>query len=146
MDEVFFSSKSGETSFLSNFYPCTVKIDGKTYNSVEQYYQSCRVLNPELAQWVANSPSALYAKLVIESLKQTRPKDLVEGWYDIKLRIMKKAIRAKFTQNQELKEKLLETGTSILHEDVKGEDFWGIEGEDMLGKMLMELREELKGK
>ncbi len=60
---------------------------------------------------------------------------------------MKEVLNKKF-QNPELKEKLLSTGTAILIEDSKTDNFWGIgkkgEGKNMLGKLLMEIREQYK--
>jgi ribA/ribD-fused uncharacterized protein len=57
---------------------------------------------------------------------------------------MRKALRAKFDQNEEMRKRLIETGTATLVEDSPEDRFWGgaIEGSmNMLGKLLMELRE-----
>jgi N-glycosidase YbiA len=139
--EILFSSRYKETAFLSNFYPCVINIDGKTYASVEHYYQSQKTLDPTLSEWMRNAPSALYVKKLTEVLRR---KDVRTDWQEVKVGIMRRAIRAKFTQNENLKKKLLDTGDAVLHEDVPDELFWGMAGQDMLGKMLMELREELR--
>ncbi len=57
---------------------------------------------------------------------------------------MKNGLRAKFTQNSDLKEKLLATGNAVLHEDSPTDMIWGAKGKDMLGKLLMQIREELR--
>lgn len=60
---------------------------------------------------------------------------------------MRKALRAKFDQNEEMRKRLIETGTAKLVEDSPVDRFWGgaIEGSiNMLGKLLMELRESYK--
>ena len=61
---------------------------------------------------------------------------------------MRKAIRAKFTQHEDLKEKLLNTGNAKLVEHTRNDHFWGDgldgSGKNWLGKLLMELRESLK--
>lgn len=56
--------------------------------------------------------------------------------------------KAKFTQNEDLKEKLLATGNDILEEgNTWGDRVWGTVngvGENRLGKILMRVREELR--
>lgn len=56
--------------------------------------------------------------------------------------------KAKFTQNGDLKEKLLATGNDILEEgNTWGDRVWGTVngvGENRLGKILMRVREELR--
>ncbi len=61
---------------------------------------------------------------------------------------MREALKAKFTQNEDLKNILLETGDAILVEHTENDNYWGDggdgNGKNMLGKLLMELREELR--
>ena len=71
-------------------------------------------------------------------------KELIDGWDDRKVEIMLKGLRAKFSQSKMLREALLETGNATIHENSPTDMFWGIKGEDMLGKLLMKVREELK--
>lgn len=81
-----------------------------------------------------------------DSLKaniQIRP-----DWDNIKNDVMIYILRQKFTQNLTLKNLLLSTGNSILVEESPRDSYWGIgknrDGKNMLGKLLMDLREELK--
>ena len=70
---------------------------------------------------------------------------------NVKLPIMEEIIRAKFTQNQDLKELLLATGELVLEEgNTWGDLFWGVdaktrEGRNHLGRILMRIRKELQG-
>ncbi len=65
---------------------------------------------------------------------------------------MYKALQAKFTQHEDLKEKLLSTGNAFLVEHVKSDRYWGDGGDggdgrvgkNMLGKLLVKVREEIK--
>lgn len=63
--------------------------------------------------------------------------------------IMEEIVRAKFTQNQELKAQLLSTGDAILIEGNTWNDrYWGVDvrsgvGKNHLGKILMKIRLEL---
>jgi len=60
---------------------------------------------------------------------------------------MYNVLKAKF-QDEELKQKLLETGDAILREVSKTDSVWGIgkkgNGKNMLGQLLMKVRKELK--
>ena len=57
-------------------------------------------------------------------------------------------MKQKFTKHKDLKEKLLATGDAYLEETNHWHDtFWGVckgKGQNHLGKILMEVREELK--
>lgn len=65
-------------------------------------------------------------------------------WEEIKEEVIKEGLYAKFSQNPDLREKLLNTGDAILHENSPRDKYWGVRGQDRLGKLLMELREKLK--
>ena len=73
---------------------------------------------------------------------------LREDWNSIKEQIMYEICKAKFTQNPDLAEKLLETGDAELIEGNWWHDTtWGMcngEGQNLLGKILMRVREEIK--
>ena len=56
---------------------------------------------------------------------------------------MAKALFAKFSQNRHLKSRLLSTGCAELHEDNKRDKLWGAYGEDMLGKLLIDVRRKI---
>ena len=61
---------------------------------------------------------------------------------------MRVAVRAKFEQHEELAAKLLSTGNSKLIEKTSGDYYWGCgtngTGKNMLGVILMQVREELR--
>lgn len=60
---------------------------------------------------------------------------------------MRTVLRLKFTQHQKLKDLLLGTGDNHLVEDSPTDYWWGIgadrSGQNQLGKLLEELRDEL---
>lgn len=130
----------GEYSFLSNMYPIMVRIDGESYPSAEHAFQALKSLNKDvrLAISVCRSPSeAKYAGKHIE---------LRDDWDSVKVDIMYKILLAKF-KNPELAKKLKDTGSEELIEGNTWNDkFWGVcngDGQNMLGKLLMKVREEL---
>ena len=66
---------------------------------------------------------------------------------EVKDKVMYEIVLAKFTQNPDLKEKLLATGDEHLEEgNTWGDTIWGTVdgvGENRLGKILMRVRDEL---
>ena len=60
---------------------------------------------------------------------------------------MRKAVYAKFSQNIELKNTLLETGSEYIVENTSNDYYWGCgkagNGKNMLGVILMETRNKL---
>ena len=73
-------------------------------------------------------------------------------WEEIKTELMLEIVRAKFTQNEELAARLLATRDRRLVEGNTWHDvFWGVDqrtgqGENHLGRILMQVRNELKEK
>lgn len=130
--------------FLSNMHRCTIVIDGQGYGSTEHYYQSQKATNEALRKYIIAAPTPYYAKLVASVI---RKKDKDPRWHERNLGVMRTALLAKFTQNLELGEKLIATGNAILLEANEEDEFWGTgregNGTNMLGKLLMELREKL---
>jgi ribA/ribD-fused uncharacterized protein len=130
----------GDYYFLSNFYPATVQYDGITYQNNEAAFQAqkCLTITEQLkfADMDASSAKRLGRKVML------RP-----DWEQVKVRLMKEIVRMKFVQNPDLKEKLLATGDATLIEgNTWGDRTWGkVDGVGMnlLGKILMEVREEL---
>jgi len=134
--------------FLSNMYPCKVEIEGTVYPSVEHYYQASKCLYPMDAREIAQAKTPAMAKKLGSKLRKY---DIKPGWWQyLKEEAMWKGLLAKFTQNKELKEKLLATGRRrIFDGNIQGEIYWGISlksgyGLNKLGEMLEKVREELR--
>lgn len=131
-----------EYRFLSNFYPAPVNLDGETYPSSENAYQAAKSLNDDERRAFRGNVSAALSKKMGKKLK-LRP-----DWEEVKRDIMKKIVLNKFTYHPSLKEKLLATGDAELIEgNTWGDTFFGVcngVGQNQLGKILMEVREELR--
>lgn len=142
--KIYFNSKTPEYEWLSNMYPAPFKNEaGIKFVSSEHYYMWCKADNKDDANRVLNVGNSWAAKKIGNTVK------LRADWHTYRLVAMKKALRLKFTQNQELKDKLLATGDVELIEYAPwGDIYWGVDkskkGQNNLGKLLMELREELK--
>jgi ribA/ribD-fused uncharacterized protein len=93
---------------------------------------------------IREAASAHEAFKVAEQYKEHRRSD----WDDIKVDVMRRILRAKASQHEYVLRKLLATGERELIEDSWRDDFWGWgpnrDGQNMLGKLWMEVRAELR--
>lgn len=129
----------GREYFLSNFYDAKVEVFGLRFKNNEAAFQSQKC--PERAsEFCRIDPSS--------AKKLGRNVQLRSDWEDVKEQVMYECVKAKFTQNKDLKRKLLATGDAELIEGNNWKDkVWGVykgKGENKLGKILMRVREELK--
>lgn len=132
-----------EYFFLSNFYEVPVEYDGLKYGSSEAAYQAQKCEFPSKRKEFQNlSPS--------KSKSLGKKVTLREDWDEVKYKVMLEIVRNKFKQNSELKEKLIATGDTYLEEgNWWGDIIWGVcngIGKNILGKILMKVRDELKNK
>lgn len=130
----------GKYDFLSNFYSAPVEYDELLYLNNEAAFQSAKVLDIEhRKQFCRLDPST--------AKKRGRNVLLRNDWEQVKDEIMCQIVRAKFIQNEDLRERLFATGDAILIEgNTWGDTYWGIcrgRGKNMLGKILMKVREEI---
>jgi len=139
----FYSTKDAYGCF-SNFAAHPFRINNKVWKTSEHYFQAQKFAGTEHEEELrlVDSP------MVVARMGRSRQRPLRKDWETAKDGIMRDALRAKFTQNEDLKKILLETGDAILVEHTKNDSYWGDggdgSGKNMLGKLLMELREELK--
>ena len=98
----------GKFAFLSNFYPCKVEYEGSIYPSVENAYQASKTALHRRRKFVSISPK--------EAKRKGRKVLLLQGWGSKKVAIMRGLVWKKFSQNEELRKKLLETGDAVLME------------------------------
>ena len=134
---------SGEMFFLSNFYQSRIFIDGREFSSVEQYYQWRKCSNEEDRKAIMSANTPGETKRIGKRVK------LIPHWEEIKLEVMYKGVRAKFTQNKQLAQRLISTVDSKLVEGNNwGDTFWGVDyytraGNNHLGKILMRVKGEI---
>ena len=131
---------SGEYSFLSNFYIAPVTWEGVTYQSSEAAFQSAKTIDHgERISFSELNPS--------QAKRKGRRIHIRHDWEEVKYDIMYEICLAKFTQNEDLKLKLLATGDEHLEEgNTWGDTIWGTvngQGQNNLGKILMRIREKL---
>jgi ribA/ribD-fused uncharacterized protein len=139
----------GEHYFLSNFYPSPVDYEGMAYPTVEHAYQAAKTADVAIRQKVQQAKTPAAAKAMGKKIPQ--PPD----WRSYNLQLMEDLILQKFTRYPDLRELLLATGTAELIEGNTWNDrFFGMtqdkktgewHGHNELGKMLMRVREKLRG-
>lgn len=139
----------GVYCFLSNFYCANCEFDREIYPSSEHAYQAAKTLDRQERLLIQKCPSPGSAK------RAGRNVTLRKNWDEIKNQIMLEIVRNKFTRHEDLKKDLIATGDAILIEgNTWHDDEWGIcfcdscngRGHNMLGTILMQVREELKNK
>ena len=137
------NSFRNEYYFLSNFYEIPVIYKGITYQNTEAAFQAQKCKTDKEKEEFSNLNAS-------ESKKLGRRISLRPDWEQIKVQEMKNIVLAKFEQNSDLREKLLATGHTYLEEgNTWGDKIWGTvngNGRNLLGQILMEVREELREK
>ncbi len=143
-EEINFYTRNHEYGWCSNFWRSPQFVDDVEYPTNEHFYQSLKAKYPDTQVWIAEAPSAFLAMKAGRMLRLG--KDMVNGWDDIKVGIMTVGLRAKFFQNKELREKILATDDAVFHEDSPTDMIWGKKGQDMLGRLLCQVRDEIREK
>lgn len=128
----------------------TLQINGNPILTTEALYQACRFPHrPDVQQIIIDERSPMAAKMVSKPHRKESRKD----WEQIKVKIMRWCLRVKLAQNWEkFGDVLLMTDDKPIVEESRKDDFWGAKaiddqtlvGQNVLGRLLMELREEYK--
>lgn len=130
-----------EYFFLSNFYESYTTINHIVYPTIEHFFQAQKAMNIEERKAIIEASSPNIAKAIGRKV-QLRP-----HWEEIKDQVMYDGVKAKFSKNPILKEKLLATGDAELIEGNWWNDtYWGVckgVGYNKLGQILMRVRDEL---
>lgn len=147
---------------FSNWYGAEFDLAGWHYMNSEQYMMRQKVLlagEYDLADKIMNTASPAEAQEYAGSKYFTSYVSVKPTWERIRKNVVKCGVRAKFAQNSELLEQLLNTGDALLCECAGKDTIWGIginlhdpswhdvrnwRGSNYLGVILMELRDEFR--
>jgi ribA/ribD-fused uncharacterized protein len=139
-----FYSTRDEYGGFSNFAPYPITLKGKVWPTSEHYFQAQKFAGTEHEEAIRREKSPMIAA----RMGRDRKKPLRADWEAVKDDIMRKAVRAKFRQHAELRELLLATGDAEIVEHTENDLYWGDggdgSGKNMLGRILMEVRRELR--
>lgn len=133
---------------FSNLYRRPIEFEGQTFATSEHAYQAGKARKPAVREWLMAAPSPSLLAMAAHGLYYW---DVAPGWSRTKFDRMRGVLRAKFTQHADLRELLLSTGDARLVEgatiDNEVNRLWGEVngvGKNMLGVLLMELREQMR--
>lgn len=140
--------KYGGLSNMAGGFPLVVN-DIKIRTS-EALYQACRFPHiPEIQRLIIEQKSPMTAKMKGKPHRHNSRPD----WNAVRVKIMRWCLRVKLAQNWDsFSELLLETANLPIVEQSRRDDFWGAKpadehiliGVNALGRLLMELREQVK--
>lgn len=154
---ICFHKPAEEYGFLSNWYPAKFRLSGITFSSVEQYmmYIKAQTFSDEVMMGrilAEKNPS----KIKAYGRNVQNYDDTI--WSKKRRQAIFYANLEKFAQNPDLRDKLLATKDAILAECAVYDKLWGIglsrehpdcqhpekwPGKNLLGEVLMEVRENL---
>lgn len=141
---VHFYSTSDEYGCFSNFAAYPIELDGQRWPTSEHYFQAKKFEELEQREAIRQTNSPMQAA----RMGRDRKKKLRPDWESVKVDVMMDAVRAKFTQHEELRFVLLGTGDAKLVEHTANDKYWGDggdgSGKNMLGQILMQVRRELR--
>ncbi|WP_338137336.1 NADAR family protein [Vibrio kanaloae] len=142
--EVLFYEPEDPNGYLSNFAACPIKVDDKVWATSEHYYQAMKFVSEALRNTIfeASTPAEAF------SLSRYYEGQVREDWYDIRVEVMQFIVTEKFRQNHRFARFLVNTGDSVIKEHSHKDHFWGDggdgTGENRLGEILMEMRQQLR--
>ena len=143
---ILFFGKSRPYFEFSNWYVGKpFEAEGKLWPTSEHWFMALKTLDEKAKEKIRK------AKTPREAKDLAGPNGIIklrDDWEDIKFDMMVRVLYEKFDQNIGLKVLLLSTGDAVLHEDCP-DPFWGggpnyPDGQDLLGKALMKVRETLR--
>ena len=154
-----FFHENEEYGCFSNWYPAEFDYAGKHFAHVEQFMMFHKVLmfrKYDLADQIMGTDDPAICKKIAG---QKFPEFNSELWEKTCQTIVKRGVKAKFLQNDDILKILLNTGNALLAECSPYDKKWGIgidindpdryviakwKGRNLLGRILMEVREELR--
>lgn len=140
---IYFYGRAEPYYEFSNFAPFGLEMDGAWWRTVEHYFQAQKFEDAEYREKIRRSNRARDAKM----LGSSRSVELRSDWDAVKDGVMYDAVSKKFATHGELRDLLLSTGDEVIVENAPSDYYWGCgqdgTGRNMLGKILMRVRDEM---
>ena len=131
---------------FTNFYEVVVVIDKRHWPTTEHYFQAQKFVGTPILETIRmlSRPREAFDMSRDPRYSRWRRPD----WEQVKEDVMYKALQAKFSQHNDLRKLLLDTGERKLIEHSPHDSYWGDggdgSGKNKLGELLMKLRGEMK--
>ena len=141
---IYFYSTIDKYGCFSNFSQHGFALDDKFWKTSEHYFQAQKFAGTDHEEELrmAKTPKD------VANMGRERKRPLREDWEEVKDDVMRKAVLRKFETHKDIREILLSTGDEEIIENAKGDYYWGCgadgSGKNMLGKILMEVRDKLR--
>lgn len=143
----FYSQLANGYQCFSNMYPAQFYLGGFGFYSNEHFFQFSKFIDTDAvwARKIMHEPNPFKVK----RMGGDRSHPIRQDWDYIKPTFMKIGLRAKFTTHSNLLRLLQNTKDEILIEAKSRDLYWGYnsrtsQGQNMMGRCLMEVRAELK--
>ena len=147
-DIPFYRANEKPYGAFSNLFRRPMEFEGRVYPTAEHAYQAGKARKDEVREWILSAPTPSLVAMAAHGLY---PWDIVPEWSRTKFDRMRKVLKAKFSQHEDLKKLLLSTGNARLVEAGRTDNAvnrtWGEvngKGQNMLGVLLMEVRDEIR--
>ena len=141
---IYFYKTNEKYGCFSNFSHYGFELDEKWWMTSKHYFQSQKIYGTEYVEIIRLLDNPMKAA----KMGRNRNLPIREDWEEVKDDVMRKAVYAKFSQNIELKNILLDTDSEYIVENTSNDYYWGCgtngSGKNMLGIILMEIRDKLK--
>src|SRR4028118_1128331 len=141
---IYFYSTREKSGCFSNFSPHGFELDGVYWHTSEHYFQAQKFVGTPHADQIREVRTPKDAARI----GRDRKHPLRQDWEQAKDDIMRKAVLRKFETHADIREVLLSTGDKPIVENAPGDYYWGCgadgSGKNMLGQILMEVREILR--
>ena len=157
MSVICFHNPNEENAYLSNWYPSPFTVEKKNFSSMEQFMMHRKAIcfgDEAVAKKILSTDNASQIKTLGRQVKNYDD----HIWNGIRQIVTYKGLLAKFSQNEDLKDRLKSTGKAILAECAVKDLIWGVglsmkdpdrldktkwKGQNLLGYTLMMVREYL---
>jgi ribA/ribD-fused uncharacterized protein len=140
----FYSTKEQPYGCFSNFAAYPFDLDGATWPTVEHYFQAQKFVGTSHVEELR----LVASPMVVARMGRSRARPLRPDWNEAKDAIMRRAVLRKFETHAGIRDLLLGTGDEELIEKTTSDYYWGCgtdgTGKNMLGKILMEVRDILR--
>lgn len=140
---------------FSNFKKARMFLWGRWWNNTETPYQAAKCIDNAEREKIYNAKTPREAREIGQTVKMRPDWDSLDPKHDpfyeykVKDRVMYECVLAKFVQHPNLRAELMSTGSETIIEDSPYDAYWGCgpdgSGKNMLGQILMRVRDELKG-
>jgi N-glycosidase YbiA len=142
----FYSTKEQPYGCFSNFAAYPFELDGVTWPTVEHYFQAQKFVGTSHVEELR----LVASPMVVARMGRSRARPLRPDWNEAKDDIMRRAVLRKFETHAGIRDLLLATGDAELIEKTTSDYYWGCgtdgTGKNMLGKILMEVRDTLRAR